>query len=149
MPNCSLSHSRIRQVARPRGDSIRIAAMAFFGVGIGMNILSQEDIGNCPREYQQIQPQTLAIHIFDIERLSLLPWNVVAPADLRKACNARLHTELAPLGFGVKPGLIHLVGSGADQAHFALQYVEKLRQFIQTGLSKEPPNGRYSRVVRS
>ena len=40
-----------------------------------------------------------------------------------------------------------LHGTGADQAHFAAQHIDQLRQFIKAGRAQEAPNRRDARVI--
>src|SRR2546425_4030883 len=94
-----------------------------------------------PEKDLDIQPERPRARIFEIESHHVVEREPASPVDLPEAGDSGLHLHQAPpvpnvVGFE----LIGDRGTRPDQRHLPLQYIEDLRELVQTGLSQEPPN---------
>jgi hypothetical protein len=116
-------------------------------VDIGMDVSSEKHVGDGLGQDLEVEPERLAVDIFDIQSLAAIPGNVAPAADLSESGNAGLDVQLSFLRFGVIAKLVHLVGPRADQTHVGPEDVEELWEFIEASLSEEASHPGNPRVV--
>ncbi len=76
------------------------------------------------------------IDIPDVETETLLPGKRIAPVNLSPPGNARPDVVTTSLLRRIQRQVLHQQRAGSHQAHVALEHVDQLRQFIQTGGAK-------------
>lgn len=106
-----------------------------------------EHDGKSPPQQHDVEPDIPVAHIPRIHGDALRIIHIAAAARLPHARNAG-PDHVVVLDEAAVPRHFFLDdGTGADEAHFAFQDIENLRQFVQTGAAQEMAALRNARVV--
>lgn len=107
---------------------------------------AQNDADGAP-EYLQIEPQGPIAHILRIKGDVVVKGGTSARLYLPQARKSRRHRQSDEVVWVVLPDLRWKRRPRSDEAHFAPEHVEQLRDLVEAVLAKYPPESRYSGVV--
>src|ERR1035437_71469 len=81
----------------------------------------------------KVQPKRPVVNVLQVQPHPVLEIaDIVAPADLPEAGEARLDSQPPPMGQVIEPlDFVHRQRARADQAHLATQHVEKLGELVE------------------
>src|SRR6266850_3150032 len=100
-----------------------------------------------PEKNLEIEPERPRRRILEIEPHHIVEWKPASPVHLPEPGDSWLHFQQAPpVPDVVGLELVGDRGPWADHRHVTPQYVEKLRELVQAGLSQESPDARQPRV---
>ena len=95
-----------------------------------------------------VEQKAHSLYVFAVPPRLFGNRQLVAPVDLRPAGQPRQHVVCGILiSFGNLIILIPQCGARADERHFALQNVEKLRQLVHTGCPEESSYRKNARIL--
>ena len=98
--------------------------------------MAQNNCNGAPEEHE-IQPDAPVMHVPAVHLYALGVVDVAAAAGLPHASDAGEDGVVLLDIFPIPRNFLLDDGTGTDEAHFAFEYVQKLGQFIEAGLSKE------------
>lgn len=96
-----------------------------------------EDNRNGAPEEHEIQPDAPIMHVPAVHLYALGVVNVAASAGLPHAGDAGENGVVLLDIFPIPRDFFLNDGAGSDEAHFAFENIQELRQLIEAGLSKE------------
>lgn len=98
--------------------------------------MAQNNCNGAPEKHE-IQPDAPVMHIPTIHLYALRVVDITAAAGLPHAGDAGEDGVVLLNIFPIPRDFFLNDGAGSDETHFAFEDIQELRQFIETGLSKE------------